>query len=573
MEEKTRQEDGGLLREELFGKRVFFKPGTQRWLFRTVRERMGWTKAKMAEYLGISDTALYTYEMEDSRRHPTWEVIEKTLFLAPEFSEEVLKSIHEVKPMHWGSQKGIATVNRTYGVKLAEWGRKGGKKGIRVLMEKYPDKLHEWRRLAGKKGAQVMLAKHRDKLPEWGRKGMAVIIEKYPNKLREWSREGAERLAEKYRDKLSEWGKKGAEVLNSKFKDRVLEGVKKGHRKGALHGAERQKPTAQMKWLREENRRIGLVEGVDFRVNYTIKCKDNFRNFDFTYFKDGEPRLVEEDTAALPYRHRMVQRAYQLVSAKRWLLSIGRDMTYLLVLSSEGRDSRGYTIRVQPDVILGLIDEGVIPCFYHGEWLKLRKGIIREAISSWNCPSGDIPEYLGRLRDWAFTEIRDREQNMLKCSRAEKNSEMDPLEKTIHENLCDLGFKPKGKTIVRSTALRNEFGIEGSTYMVVDNSFHREGRRWYVQVSAANTVNSLRSCVQRHAGYFWLLKKMYDLQARCMSVIFLNDNMIKLQERGEIIASRMFTDGTIFTKFDDVTDSVQRFFHLGYPGSLRSHYS
>lgn len=59
----------------------------------------------------------------------------------PELREEILSSVCEAKPMHWGSQKGIRIVNTRYADRLAEWGRKGGRKGIRRLLERYPEKL------------------------------------------------------------------------------------------------------------------------------------------------------------------------------------------------------------------------------------------------------------------------------------------------------------------------------------------------------------------------------------------------------------------------------------------------
>lgn len=251
--------------------RVFLKLGKRRELFETARGRMKWTKAQMAEYIGISDTALFTYEIEGPRRHPTWRVIKRTLTLVPELKDEILASVEDLKPSNWGSKKGISIVNKRYAQKLADWGRKGGEKAIRLLWERYPDKLQGWRRAAGRKAAQVTLTKYRDKLPEWGRKGIAVGIKKYPDKVREWAKEGAKALAEKYRDKLSEWGKKGAATLNTRYKDGVMEGAKLGCRKGALRGAECQGPTEQMKLLIKENEQMGLVKGVDFKVNYTIK--------------------------------------------------------------------------------------------------------------------------------------------------------------------------------------------------------------------------------------------------------------------------------------------------------------
>lgn len=142
--------------EKLSGNRIFLKQGVQKKLFEVARQRMGWTKLQMAGHLGISDTAIYNYEKEDSRRHPTWEIIEKALTLVPELKEEILSSIYETKPLHWGSQKGMNIVNTKYADKLAEWGKSGGRKSIRLMAERYPDKLQEWRRAAGRKGAQVL---------------------------------------------------------------------------------------------------------------------------------------------------------------------------------------------------------------------------------------------------------------------------------------------------------------------------------------------------------------------------------------------------------------------------------
>ena len=63
----------------------------------------------------------------------------------------------------------------------------------------------------------------------------------------------------------------------------------------------------------------------------------------------------------------------------------------------------------------------------------------------------------------------------------------------------------------------------------------------------------------RHAEKF---KKMFDPQAKCMSVIVLGNDRLKPQNRDEIAASRMFTDGTIYTTLDNMAGSIHRFLGL-----------
>lgn len=135
--------------------------------------------------------------------------------------------------------------------------------------------------------------------------------------------------------------------------------------------------------------------------------------------------MVEEDTVAIPYRNRMLEKACQVVSAKRWLLSVGYRITYLLVLDEKRRDYRKYLVRMQPDIILGLLDEGIIPCFNNTSGSELRKEIILKAISSETFHEDAICGHLGHIRDWAIREIVDRSKDMLKCSKAEKNGAMD----------------------------------------------------------------------------------------------------------------------------------------------------
>lgn len=399
----------------------------------------------------------------------------------------------------------------------------------------------------------------KDKFTEWGKKGIAVGIQKYPEKLRGWAKLGAKALAEKYHDKFSEWGRKGAEILNTKYKDKAIEGRKKGHLNGALRGAENQKPTEQMMRLIEQNKQLGIAEGIDFKVNYTIRNEDNFRNFDFVYFKNGEPKLVEEDTTALPGRHRILEKAYQVVSSKRWLSLIGHNVKYLFLFPPSGRDSRGYPIRAPPEVVLGLVEEGITPCFYDEEWLKFRKEVI-QSIFQGNYPTETTCRRLEDLYVWAFKEIRKRRLGTLRCARSESNSEMDPFEAAVHENLCNLGFEPEGKTIIESAVLNEKLGLRNSTYMVVDNSFLRDGERWYVQVSATNTIDSFRCSANRHAGYFWLLKKWFDPQASCLSIVFLVNDLFSLRECDAIVARRMFTDRAIYTRLDGLADSLQTIF-------------
>ncbi|MHA1348300.1 MAG: hypothetical protein ACTSQM_00880 [Candidatus Odinarchaeia archaeon] len=88
----------------------------------------------------------------------------------------------------------------------------------------------------------------------------------------------------------------------------------------------------------------------------------------------------------------------------------------------------------------------------------------------------------------------------------------------VHKTLKKANVKPLGKVILESKHMKYELKTEYSTYLVVDNCFTLNNTRYYLQISYIGSGESIRKTVKRHAGYSWLIKKLYDNNAKTFSI-------------------------------------------------------
>lgn len=342
----------------------------------------------------------------------------------------------------WCSNAGKACFSK-YGIThFRELGRRGGAKVGKMQFEKYGS---EYFRRMGKLG---------------GKLGYNAILERYPEMIPIWRRKAA-----------------------------IL---------GGERSAEKQPLTKQQGELVRQNKSLGLVHGLDFKVNYTIKFDGTSYNFDTTYFQNSVPIAVEEITEVAPSRACAFSRILDVIERKKWLRKYGLEIATLFTFRKIKNVGREF--KFPPDAILVLIEEGVIPI--SDEDIVGRSEVIK-CIYKGESPT----EYLHNLRRQTTNDISLRQKFMERLARGEKSRPMNQTESLIHEKLKHLGLSPKGKMILKS--------IYG-TFMVPDNHFTINDEKWFAFVSTT-TASSLRIHIARHAGYAFMLKRIFDQSAKCLT--------------------------------------------------------
>ena len=437
--------------------RVIFFGGMQHKLLELARKtalqdfpNRPWYKI-VAGVIGMSPRMVYYFR--SGRGAFTVAQVKALATFIPMELNELQGQIKDIRKEYWWCSKAGKACFGKYGrAYFYELGRKGGAKVGKMQFEKYgPEYFRRMGKLGGKLGYNALLQKHANMIPIWRRK--AAIL-------------------------------------------------------GGEKSAEKQPLTKQQDNLVGHNTSLGLAQGFDFKVNYTIKSDGTSYNFDMAYFQNSTLIAVEETTEVAPSRACVFSRVLDAIERKEWLRKNGWEIATLSTFRKIKNVRREF--KFPPDAVLVLIEEGVIPIF--DDDMVGRSEVIK-CIHKGESPT----KYLHNLRRQIIGDISLRQKFMERLAKGEKSRPMNQTELLIHEKLNHLGLSPKGKIILKSIY---------ETFMVPDNCFTIDDEKWFAFVSTT-TATSLRNHIARHAGYAFMLKRIFDPAAKCLTVTLGGGNPLE----------------------------------------------
>jgi transcriptional regulator with XRE-family HTH domain len=442
VKEMDKQEIKSLLNVD--NNRILFKGNYLSELIRLASRRTG-SQKKLAKKLEFSrDSVISKYKK--GLRLPSCGTVKKIVKIAKISPDRLIGNIKEIRKENWwreecGRKGGITTFKK--------YGSQFYKKLNKRLQEKYD---YEYFKNLGLKTYK-----------KYGREHMRKMASKV-GKL----------LPILYPEKKKEWGKKGGMI-----------------------GTQRQKPTKQEINLIKENIKSGIT---NFEIHKSIGNSENFKNFDFVYFKDDKVTLVEEVTDVPPERGLIYPKVLDAYKSKKFLERHGLNLPLILTLNT-AKKSGNRIRRIPLDAIFILLSEKILPVFDNRNRISLIKKILDNHF--------DFESYLNQVMIWLEREIKIRIKDIKKGSESQLKSPLTSYEKKLHKTLINNGFKPKGKFILKSKY--------GET--VVDNCLELKNKRIYFEVREFTNRNSLLKSLEIHAGRFFVIKKLYDPDCMCISVL------------------------------------------------------
>jgi transcriptional regulator with XRE-family HTH domain len=372
-----------------------------------------------------------------------------------------------------------------------------------------------WRSEAGKKGGRATFRKYG---PQFYRELNRKLREKYGN---EFFRMLGFKTCRKYgKNFIKRRASKGGRSLSMLYPEEK----KRWGRKGSAIGSERKWPTSQEENLIEENVENGIL---NFSFQKTISNKEEIKNFDFIYFLKGKIMLIEEATDELPVKNRMYSKVLEIYEKKKFLERAGIQAPIILTLNSAKRSRN--IIRVPLDALIILLQEGILPVFYDLNPQK-RICLIKEILSS---PVGYIPqEYKAEVKNWIRSEANRRMKEMKKGAIGQLKIPMNREEIILNQKLIDYGFKPKGKYFLLS-----KYGA-----IVVDNFVKLRNTRIFFEVKRVKDRRSFMKAALDLASKFFILKRLYDNQAKCVAVLVSTKKIRLNSESYQIKLLRKYSD-------------------------------
>lgn len=416
--------------------RVIFKTGLQKRLLKLARAKLKYANWRdfANNILGVTETMVFNYLNETSKLSVTQ--VQRLSKICKIPVERIFKD--------W-AVKIIEKENL-----LSEQGKIGSKKAVAIQLKKY-GKIG-WQISGNRAPSRKLSPEEIERAREYGKKGYRKLIDKYGES----------------------WFSRMARANT----------IKRNVKKSQLA----QKPTLQERNLIDLN----IKNNLEFRFHEILGRGNDWRCFDFIYYFNNKPILVEEVTST-SYLHRSY--TLDLIEKKEWLKKMNLP---LFVTFSK--------LPKKLDCVLLLIDEDIIPIFSKEERINLIFSAIRN-------DSYLSSNYIKNLRKFIKYKIKEKSNILLASAKRECNKISNPHEQVLNGKLNELGLNPTGKKI-----LQTKYG----TYLVPDNYFEYNGNKFCVLVSFANSHNSLRILASEHAAYAYFIKKLVDPDMKCISILGFN---------------------------------------------------
>lgn len=288
------------------------------------------------------------------------------------------------------------------------------------------------------------------------------------------SSRGAAITNSKHRHELSAWGRKGAYAIQAKYPVERFAWIEKAVMKAGKRAAAVQPLTfLELKVLRK-------LPKNSLKIHETVENDYEYGNIDFI--------CNEQPIEVISNPHNkgeMFCRIMDVVSKSRMM-----KKRFFIVFEDFG---------LHPDAVLLAIEEGIVPVSLNTLNLLNRYLLRRKR--------GTVERLVETAKSEALKAISRRQRQMAGAAKREMNK-MYPFEQTVHDSLKHL--HSQGKIILKS-----RYG----TFAVPDNfADTNDGRYVFLVTKRCGTTNSLRSSLRDHAGYSYMLKKIYG-KYKVISVI------------------------------------------------------
>lgn len=356
-----------------------------------------------------------------------------------------------------------------------------------------------WRKECGRKGGITTFRKYGS---EFYKKLNGKLQEKYDHKY--FKNLGFKTYKKYGKEHMRKMASKAGKLLPVIYPEEK----KKWGKIGGMIGPERQKPTKQEINLMEENIKSGIN---NFKVHKSIGNGEGFKNFDFVYFLNDKIALIEEVTDIPPIKNRICSKVLEIYESKIFLKKANIFVPMILTFNYEKESTT--KIRAPLDAINILLQENILPVFYDRNPTK-RITLIEGILNSNNIA---IQEYKTVIKKWFQDEMIKRMDQIKEKARGQLKVTMNKEEMLLNKKLIEHGFEPKGKYLLFS-----KYGA-----VVVDNFVELKNNRILFEVKKIKDRRSFLKAALDLAAKFFVIKRLYDTQAKCVAVL-VSDNKIKL---------------------------------------------